>query len=642
MNNTGFVSGTLIHTDKGLVPIQELKVGDMVLSRDEHNPDGALAYKRVLNTFVSSSQQKIFKIEYEASRILRLENLIQAVADNPRFNDSLAIQHYCQQMIKEHRMFDKYKGWASKTAISPCYFALYCTEDQILWLKELSWASILDKNENIKQWKPTGYEHNYTLMNFSNIPMKYDVEHSLLPTNIPDVAVQVYESNMTPDNEDELPWVYGVYDFRSGKPIEVMNFTSVPRERYDLKANVDNIILSGDKNDPRVAELLRKNGFLIGSEIYDHAQGYFEIDEDGNNLKTKSSVYGNNGTEAQKQADKAKRDEYKYYKTRVYSIEVEDYHTYFVDRLGIWCHDGISEINYKKQFEFAKAMLNSGFVAGTLVHTDKGLVPIQDIKVGDRVLTQSPNSEKGEAETTFKPVQRALKSTEKWGIMTPVNGIYCTDNQLFWNDVYVYQATEINYKWTKADYIEQGDKVYHINPYIDKQGNEWPVDGRYNEVSDPHNIGGNFLIATSDPNVALYMVSAHRGDDISEIDKGVIDFNSGEPVEIFTRYEAHSNQNAGNDYGRSNYLSSRRQLNTEPVDSWLAYKYLDNTILEEQAEIEFYSRLLYDYEIPDWDTDINATSDAYTDYVYNLQVADTHTYFVGSYGILTYFNTPFD
>lgn len=58
MNNTGFAAGTLIHTDKGLVPIQELKVGDMVLSRDEHNTDGELAYKRVLNTFVSAQKQK--------------------------------------------------------------------------------------------------------------------------------------------------------------------------------------------------------------------------------------------------------------------------------------------------------------------------------------------------------------------------------------------------------------------------------------------------------------------------------------------------------------------------------------------------------------------------------------------------------
>ncbi|MGB2786572.1 polymorphic toxin-type HINT domain-containing protein [Psychrobacter sp.] len=68
MNNTGFVAGTLIHTDKGLVPIQHIKVGDMVLSRDEHNPDGELAYKRVLNTFVSTEKQRIFSVVFETVR----------------------------------------------------------------------------------------------------------------------------------------------------------------------------------------------------------------------------------------------------------------------------------------------------------------------------------------------------------------------------------------------------------------------------------------------------------------------------------------------------------------------------------------------------------------------------------------------
>ena len=35
MENTGFVGGTLVHTDKGLIPIQDIKVGDKVLSIDE-------------------------------------------------------------------------------------------------------------------------------------------------------------------------------------------------------------------------------------------------------------------------------------------------------------------------------------------------------------------------------------------------------------------------------------------------------------------------------------------------------------------------------------------------------------------------------------------------------------------------------
>ena len=40
-----------------------------------------------------------------------------------------------------------------------------------------------------------------------------------------------------------------------------------------------------------------------------------------------------------------------------------------------------------------------------------------------------------------------------------------------------------------------------------------------------------------------------------------------------------------------------------------------------------------DYIVPDWNTDINATSNAYTDYVYNIEVADTHTYFVGEQAV---------
>lgn len=39
----GFVAGTLVHTDKGLVPIQDLKVGDKALSKPEDG-NGAMAY----------------------------------------------------------------------------------------------------------------------------------------------------------------------------------------------------------------------------------------------------------------------------------------------------------------------------------------------------------------------------------------------------------------------------------------------------------------------------------------------------------------------------------------------------------------------------------------------------------------------
>lgn len=49
----------------------------------------------------------------------------------------------------------------------------------------------------------------------------------------------------------------------------------------------------------------------------------------------------------------------------------------------------------------------TGFVAGTLVHTEKGLVSIQEIKVEDRVLSQS------DEQYTYQPVISTSKAIEK-------------------------------------------------------------------------------------------------------------------------------------------------------------------------------------------------------------------------------------
>ncbi|MBC3935567.1 hypothetical protein H8K47_09350 [Undibacterium sp. CY7W] len=44
-----FAAGTLVHTKEGLVPIEQIKIGDWVLSKPENG--GEQAYKRVLKTF---------------------------------------------------------------------------------------------------------------------------------------------------------------------------------------------------------------------------------------------------------------------------------------------------------------------------------------------------------------------------------------------------------------------------------------------------------------------------------------------------------------------------------------------------------------------------------------------------------------
>jgi transcription-repair coupling factor (superfamily II helicase) len=65
MATFGFVAGTLVHTDEGLVAIEQLKVGTMVLSRPENNSDAPNEYKRVLSTFKSAGKKKITYVSYD-------------------------------------------------------------------------------------------------------------------------------------------------------------------------------------------------------------------------------------------------------------------------------------------------------------------------------------------------------------------------------------------------------------------------------------------------------------------------------------------------------------------------------------------------------------------------------------------------
>lgn len=60
----GFVAGTLVHTDRGLVPIQDIKVSDMVLSRPEWGGNNVpTEYKRVSRAFCSG-EDAIYRIIY--------------------------------------------------------------------------------------------------------------------------------------------------------------------------------------------------------------------------------------------------------------------------------------------------------------------------------------------------------------------------------------------------------------------------------------------------------------------------------------------------------------------------------------------------------------------------------------------------
>src|SRR5882724_7743845 len=65
-----FVPGTPVHTRDGLVTIEQVQIGDWVLSRPENG--GAQAYKRVVRSF-SAAAQLVFYVDFFTSDALTWE-----------------------------------------------------------------------------------------------------------------------------------------------------------------------------------------------------------------------------------------------------------------------------------------------------------------------------------------------------------------------------------------------------------------------------------------------------------------------------------------------------------------------------------------------------------------------------------------
>lgn len=77
--SSGFVAGTLIHTKNGLVPIEEIKVGDWVLSQPEQK--GELAYKRVVKTF-TFEDRGVYLVRYQ-SAATRVVDQVAVTGEHP-------------------------------------------------------------------------------------------------------------------------------------------------------------------------------------------------------------------------------------------------------------------------------------------------------------------------------------------------------------------------------------------------------------------------------------------------------------------------------------------------------------------------------------------------------------------------------
>lgn len=68
----GFVAGTLVHTDKGLVPIEAIQIGDLVLSKFDEGANEPI-YKPVIRTIVT-----------ECMEVCAVRCVLNTIIDEPR------------------------------------------------------------------------------------------------------------------------------------------------------------------------------------------------------------------------------------------------------------------------------------------------------------------------------------------------------------------------------------------------------------------------------------------------------------------------------------------------------------------------------------------------------------------------------
>lgn len=241
------------------------------------------------------------------------------------------------------------------------------------------------------------------------------------------------------------------------------------------------------------------------------------------------------------------------------------------------------------------------FIAGTLVHTDKGLVPINKIKVGDRVLSRDENNP--DAENVYKRVVSTFKSAEKKRIIHQCyltqegyGYLFCTEDHPIWVDYFM-------------DVVEdENGKLIPERTY-----NEWVP--------------------------ALYL-SSYDDHALRTVDNGFATVESFETVSKATRV-----------FGQ-NYICLWDNRYGEYEDRFITVTEDDYTIWEQGYGIDIIdgvrqvvpepSMLLPNEKVcrympgegPDgYDDTIEGFGDDYYAYVYNIEVEDTHTYFVGAAGI---------
>ncbi|MBC7750945.1 MAG: hypothetical protein H7Z73_04385 [Candidatus Saccharibacteria bacterium] len=302
---SGFVAGTLVHTDKGLVPIEQLKVGDFVLSKPNSDPNAPNTYKRVTRTFKSDENKRI--------QLLGVVNSLR------------------------NKDWDFWSGNPSKFPAGTISEEFLVARDKFIWIDRVSWASEdlggtcteISPDEQVG-WQRIDFLHEdmeLRLIGGENATCTMAGNtFSLITTDIDGL---LYEGFSTTDPRS-------VWDTRSGV-IQEYNVAELMMYEDDERLNFDLFISENNIPQPlvefgRFYFSRRRALHIYGEELLK------KLINDKPNFKLRTSEVKIETVESSK-VNPLYANDY------VYNIEVEDYHTYFIGKLGLWIHDASANIS---------------------------------------------------------------------------------------------------------------------------------------------------------------------------------------------------------------------------------------------------------------------------------------------------------
>lgn len=256
----------------------------------------------------------------------------------------------------------------------------------------------------------------------------------------------------------------------------------------------------------------------------------------------------------------------------------------------------------------------SGFTAGTLVHTETGLVPIEQLKIGDKVLSNAAN---GSGELIYKAITNTMitENISVWLLelsvavdsslpikerirlrelsdCQPLTRLLITENHPLWIE---------SSKWTQAKKVRSQDVLINkdLIKYSAESGNNPYDTTSLSKIYKTDKVNIGFVPKFDEDSPAQY--------------GSLIDLTTGAEIKNGVTYQAVTDK-------------------LYEYDKEWEQRLLEQTPEDEREHAEFFGFRQGEWKDPntiDW----AEGEGPLTMTVYNIEVEDTHTYFVGETGI---------